>query len=83
MKIIIALAAVAALTACDCGTLSTSHVASYVRKCNSAELDYEIVYNDKGKATDVICYKPGSRPPYPEMSTTVPATGGLEYVDGN
>ena len=51
------------LIGCQGMTLNTSQVANLVQYCNRAKLDYVIIYNNKGKATDVTCYKPGSPPP--------------------
>ena len=83
MKTLIVIALAGALTACNCGSMSNQSIANEVRRCTNAQLDYNLVYNDKGKVKDVICYKPGHPPPgskYPEI-IHVPATDEpLEYV---
>lgn len=61
MKILILVSALA-LSGCCNGGLNSNSVAYRVGTCNSAQLDYEIIYNAKGKPVDVICYKPGHNP---------------------
>lgn len=69
MKTLILISALA-LVSCDCGTLNTNQLTYRVQKCNDAELDYDIIYNDKNKATDVQCYKPGHNPKDKPKDTT-------------
>ena len=62
----------ALLTGCNCGSgeINTTALAYRVGTCTDVGLDYDIIYNAKGRATDVTCYKPGTSP----TDTT------LEYV---